>query len=163
MRTHARTYVRTHAHIHITRKMCCARGRPIIVEWERRKAFGGPLSFVLKNFTKKKICPFAFRDRFGGLFVWSPCSLCMLRGENRLVQGRGCKASDPVFLYVTRQVSCLSSGYLIEGVVGQWNLVESGDENASGVTVVEWSYEGRVGHRNSNSPGETQQRKFYSM
>ncbi|GBP14746.1 hypothetical protein EVAR_9647_1 [Eumeta japonica] len=25
--------------------MCCARGRPIIVEWERRKAFGGPLSF----------------------------------------------------------------------------------------------------------------------
>ncbi|GBP79567.1 hypothetical protein EVAR_52025_1 [Eumeta japonica] len=24
---------------------CCARGRPIIVEWERRKAFGGPLSF----------------------------------------------------------------------------------------------------------------------
>ncbi|GBP41168.1 hypothetical protein EVAR_31293_1 [Eumeta japonica] len=25
--------------------VCCARGRPIIVEWERRKAFGGPLSF----------------------------------------------------------------------------------------------------------------------
>ncbi|GBP84209.1 hypothetical protein EVAR_51051_1 [Eumeta japonica] len=24
----------------------CARGRPIIVEWERRKAFGGPLSFA---------------------------------------------------------------------------------------------------------------------
>ncbi|GBP26947.1 hypothetical protein EVAR_95733_1 [Eumeta japonica] len=26
-------------------KLRAARGRPIIVEWERRKAFGGPLSF----------------------------------------------------------------------------------------------------------------------
>ncbi|GBP85448.1 hypothetical protein EVAR_22499_1 [Eumeta japonica] len=32
-------------HYTVTESMCCARGRPIIVEWERRKAFGGPLSF----------------------------------------------------------------------------------------------------------------------
>ncbi|GBP94571.1 hypothetical protein EVAR_70608_1 [Eumeta japonica] len=39
---------------------CCARGRPIIVEWERRKAFGGPLSrsvthrYVTERYTFSK-------------------------------------------------------------------------------------------------------------
>ncbi|GBP27014.1 hypothetical protein EVAR_11247_1 [Eumeta japonica] len=33
---------------YLSEELCCARNRPIIVEWERRKAFGRPLSFGLR-------------------------------------------------------------------------------------------------------------------
>ncbi|GBP24946.1 hypothetical protein EVAR_12613_1 [Eumeta japonica] len=37
--------VSRHVHLASIHEVRAARGRPIIVEWERRKAFGGPLSF----------------------------------------------------------------------------------------------------------------------
>ncbi|GBP58082.1 hypothetical protein EVAR_39799_1 [Eumeta japonica] len=42
---HAQSYSVTSTQRKQTNETSAARGRPIIVEWERRKAFGGPLSF----------------------------------------------------------------------------------------------------------------------
>ncbi|GBP41575.1 hypothetical protein EVAR_34007_1 [Eumeta japonica] len=58
---------------------CCARGRPIIVEWERRKAFGGPLSFgnpVLRQ--AGDMCPQPDADPDQNNSVSAVCRSCFI-------------------------------------------------------------------------------------